>query len=83
MTLTQEKINEIYESNYKYCVYHVMKNSGNKSDGEDNYQNAWVVLLAALSEGKKIETDIGKYLRGINRFLWQSHMRKRKQGDFD
>ena len=82
MTLGQEKMNELYAKNYRPCVGYVLKHGGNKSDAEDNYQDTWISLLAALNNGKEIE-NISGFIWGINKHLWSSFTKLRQKGDFD
>lgn len=79
--LTQDEINEIYSKNYKPCTGYVLGNTGSKADADDNYQDAWITVLAALDEGKEID-NINGFIWGVNKFLWQGHLRKRNKGDF-
>ena len=81
MTFTQTEINEIYSRNYKPCTGFVISNSGNRSDADDNYQDAWIAVLSALDKGKEID-NIDGFIWGVNKFIWQGHIRKRTKGDF-
>ena len=66
MTLSQEKMNELYAKNYKPCIGYVLGHGGNKSDAEDIYQDTWVTFLSALYKGKEID-NISGFIWGINK----------------
>ena len=71
-----------------YTTLHIINAGGNKEDVEDCFQQAMIVLFAAIAEGKfklsklslKTHTDqIGSYLMAICRNQWRSELRWRNR----
>jgi len=79
MNLTQKDINKIYKDHYGSCTNFVLKNSGNQLEAETNYKESFNFLLKSIILHDKEITNLGGYLFGINKNMWYSYLKKRKQ----
>jgi RNA polymerase sigma factor (sigma-70 family) len=85
-----EIIQSIRQGNHKSALkdlYHyypvvrqmVLKNSGNKSDAEDIYQEALIILCRKVKENDfQLTSSLKTFLFSISRLQWLNELRKRK-----
>lgn len=58
----------------------IIKNSGSKSDAEDIYQEALIILIRKVeSPDFELRSSLNTYLYSICRFLWSEQLRKNKR----
>ena len=58
----------------------VMKNSGNKQDAEDVYQEALLILFRKAKEERfKLTSKLDTFIYSLCRYQWMNELRKRKK----
>lgn len=74
-----EALDYLYEHCYAYVAGLVLKNSGEKRDVEDTFQDAIIVFYNQVKEGKlTLTVSVQTYLYSIARNLWFKVLRQQK-----
>ncbi|MCP4553042.1 MAG: sigma-70 family RNA polymerase sigma factor [Bacteroidetes bacterium] len=68
----------IYKRYYSGIILFVISNSGNKSDAQDVFQEALVIIFRKLTNGQlRITCTFQTYLYSVCRLLWLKQLEKR------
>jgi|SRR5665213_1563616 len=71
-------LKELYQY-YPVVRQMILKNSGNKHDAEDIYQEALIVFCRKVKENDfKLTSSLKTFLFSISRLQWMNELRKRK-----
>ena len=70
---------ELYK-HYALVRQMILKNSGNKQDAEDVFQEGVIILYRKVKEENfKLTSSIATFLFSISRYQWLNELRKRKK----
>ncbi|MBQ4819218.1 sigma-70 family RNA polymerase sigma factor [Aquimarina sp. MMG016] len=69
-----------YKKNFLSIKMYIIKNSGNKEDAEDVFQDALVVIYQKLrSDSLILNCSINTYFYGVCKNLWRNRLRTKKK----
>ncbi|WP_020568936.1 RNA polymerase sigma factor [Neolewinella persica] len=72
-------IRDIYVQNFESVAQHVLRNSGDRTDAEDIFQEAMVAIFQrAKKEELLLTCKFSTYLHAICRNLWLNELKKRQ-----
>jgi RNA polymerase sigma factor (sigma-70 family) len=72
-------LNWLYDNYYQDVKNHVLRNSGNKDDASDVFQDTIIILYKQVKENSlELTSDLKGYFFGIARNVWSSVLRKNK-----
>lgn len=75
--LVNQGLTELYKLNYQSVANYVLKNSGNKEDAQDVFQDGLIALYEQVRKGTFMErSTIKTYLFAICRNIWLKKLRK-------
>ncbi|MBL7930534.1 MAG: sigma-70 family RNA polymerase sigma factor [Bacteroidia bacterium] len=58
----------------------ILKNSGNREDAEDIYQEALIILIKKIKDPSfELRSSLNTYLYSICRFLWSERLKKKNK----
>lgn len=69
----------LYDVHYGMLEYFILQNNGNETDAQDTIQETMLVFVSMVNENKyRGEASIKSMLYSINRNVWLSELRRRK-----
>jgi RNA polymerase sigma factor (sigma-70 family) len=72
-------IDRLYEIHYRMLEFFILQNSGNKADAQDAIQETMLVFVNMVHEQRyRGDASIKSMLYSINRNVWLSELRRRK-----
>ncbi|MCE3228041.1 MAG: polymerase, sigma-24 subunit, subfamily [Bacteroidetes bacterium] len=81
--ISEKSYNKVVKNLYGYFPVikkYIIKNSGTKSDAEDIFQDALLVLFKKTEKGNfELTSSLNTFLFGISRNLWKEQLRKNKK----
>jgi RNA polymerase sigma factor (sigma-70 family) len=73
-------IREIYAQNFESVARHIVRNSGNRTDAEDIFQDAMVAIFQrAKKEEFVLKCKFSTYLHAVCRNLWLNALKKQQR----
>lgn len=76
----QQAFSQLYKKYYKMVEYFILKNSGNKADAQDVFQDALVVFYEkTLNDSFELTSTIKTFLYAISRNIWLKKIRDQKR----
>lgn len=76
----KEVVKNIYQLFFKNIETHVCKNSGNRTEANDIFQDALIIIFKKLQDNTlNIQKSFGDYLFGICKKLWLKRLSQRKK----
>lgn len=76
----EQAVRKLYNDNFENTVAMVCANGGNREDGADIFQEAVLILIEKIREGKfRGESSIKTFLMAIARNRWLFEMRTRER----
>ncbi len=81
--IKKKSYNKVVKALYKYFPVvksWVIKNSGNKADAEDIFQEALIILINKINDEQfELKSALNTFLFGISKNLWYEKLRKNKK----
>ncbi|HSI75077.1 MAG TPA: sigma-70 family RNA polymerase sigma factor [Lunatimonas sp.] len=74
-----QALDRLYDAHYSMLEFFILQNNGSQTDAQDTIQETMVVFVNMVHENKyRREASIKSMLYSINRNVWLSELRRRK-----
>ncbi|WP_299337923.1 sigma-70 family RNA polymerase sigma factor [uncultured Psychroserpens sp.] len=71
-------LDRIYTQNFKYVLHYITSRDGNRSDAEDVFHNALIILYVKIKNDKIQVQSFDNYLFTVCKNLWKRENSKKK-----
>ena len=76
-------VKQLYNDGYGMCENYILKNSGNKDDAFDCFQEAMIVVIRKVKQTDfQLQSKLSTYLFAVTRNLWLKQLRSKGNMSF-